>query len=238
MNLPPKVNVIDFETTDKDAKKCHPIEFAAVSADREFTTFIKCPVPIPPETSAIHHIVAADIEADTLAKTWDDLRITILNPPEGTIYVAHNAKYEQGVIGEGYEALSWICTYKVALRLWPDAPNHKNETLRYHLGLGQLGRSASQQTHSALHDCRVTSLILIEALQYATLQEMVQWTSEPAQYSKIMFGKYAGSKWDAIDLGYLQWICKQADMDIDIVACAAREIQRRREASSATPRPR
>lgn len=237
----PNLFVIDYETTDKDPKVCHPVELAILPWDGRFiSTFIKPPIPIPPETSAIHHITDADVADAKDLETVHGLFKELLESCEDVpILVAHNAAYEQAIF-KNLTEVSWLCTYKAALRVFPDAPNHKNETLRYWLGLSNLGRGYPQNAHSALHDCMVTYEILlylcgkmVETKQVSSnheaLQLMIQWTKELPQLSKMPFGKHAGTKWNLIPADYLVWVVKQAGaMDEAVVSCANKELQRRK----------
>lgn len=234
--IPQNVAVTDTETTDKDAKLAKVVEIALFNPDFNitYTTLVNPGIAIPPETSAIHHICDHDV-ADWMH--WDEAKRNvqeIMQQNGITILAAHNADYDATVINFGPDQV-WICTYKCALRQWPDAPSHKNEVLKYWLGLGDRGRAFSHNAHSALHDCRTTALLLEELLKHNPLETLIEWTKGPKMFAKIAFGKHAGKRWEEIDLGYLQWICKQADMDKDIVACAAREIQARRENAARKP---
>jgi exodeoxyribonuclease X len=225
--IPQHVAVCDTETTGVDSKTCKVCEVALFNSsfNIEWATLVDPGIPIPPETSAIHHICDVDVEG---MSNWDNAKIwmqDIMRQNNITILAAHNAEYDSTVVAIPDSV--WLCTYKCALRQWPDAPSHKNEALKYWLQLGDRGRNFNHSAHSALHDCKTTALILEELLKFQTLETLIQWSKEPKHFSKIMFGKHVGKKWEEIDLGYLQWICKQPDMDKDIVACAAREIQRR-----------
>ena len=226
--IPSHVAVLDTETTGIDPKTCKVVEVAFYNQAHSWERFVNPGDPIPPEVSAIHHICDADV---TDAQDWPTVKAELsgaLNNAGITIYAAHNAEYDSTVLGFGPDAV-WLCTYKCALRQWPDAPSHKNEVLKYWLGLGTRGRKYQHGAHSALHDCKTTALILSELLRHNSLETLVQWSKEPKQFAKIMFGKHAGKKWSEIDSGYLQWMCKQPDMDKDIVGCAARELQNRRK---------
>lgn len=223
------VFAFDTETTGVDTKTAHLVEIALYNDTFEFCKLVKPPSPIPPEVSAVHHICDADVElADDRDTVIGRLREHFSNPPF-PIFVAHNAIFDRGVFADAFPVV-WICTYKAALRLWPDAPNHKNETLRYWLGLGPRGRSQIQATHSALHDCKVTWLLLLECLKHATLDQLVQWTEEPAKISKLSFGKHMGKKLTdpSVDAGYLNWICNNLHDNPDLQHCAREELKRRR----------
>lgn len=225
-------HTIDFETTDKDPKIAKPVEMAVWGSKFKLETFINPGIPIPPVTSAVHQISNADVED---ARSWDevkaDLRKMVDDLPK-KILVAHNAEYEQGIIGAGFEDVLWICTYKCALRVWPDLDSYKNEALRYYFELSNLGRRHNQGAHTAMHDCKVTHEILSYILMHTTVEQCIEWTKQPKALSKIMFGKHAGKKWKDIPGDYLFWICKQADMDPDVKYCAGEEMTRRRNATS------
>ena len=62
---------------------------------------------------------------------------------------------------------TWICTYKCALRVWPDLVSHSNQALRYTLGLIN-PHGIDRKTlnpHRALSDVIVTSAIFERATQ-------------------------------------------------------------------------
>jgi len=229
--IPSHIGVADTETTGVDTKTCKVVEVACISdvdgVRYGYETFVNPGEPIPPEVSAIHHICDEDVVD---ARPWEVVKPELsgwLNHRGITILCAHNVEYDSAVLGLGPDQV-WICTYKCALRQWPDAPSHKNEVLKYWLGLGNRGRSHSHAAHSALHDCTTTALILEELLKYQSIETLIEWSSGPKMFAKIAFGKHAGKKWSEIDTGYLMWMTKQADMDKDIVACAQRELNNRR----------
>ncbi len=225
---------IDFETTDKDPLKALPVEVALYGKLWEDEKLINPGVSIPIETSAIHHITDEDVID---AKPWEEVKPwlnKIIHQMEPAILIAHNAEYEQGVMREIAHEAVWICTYKCALVAWPDAPSHKNEVLRYMLKLPDLGRAGMQKAHSALHDARVTFQIYEKLSAMYDLPTMIQISKEPKRFPKIPFGKHVGTTWDKIPGDYLGWICKQVDMDKDIVFCARGELDQRRMRSAVT----
>lgn len=228
---------IDFETTDKDPLTAHPVECALFTeAGHQDCFFIKPPIGIPPETSAIHHIIDADVDN---AEDWEagqlHINATIANmlkyaEADTALLIAHNAKYEQTILrNTKIEAPhAWVCTYKVSMVEYPDAPTHSNEGLRYWLGLGERGRSVKQATHSALHDCKITMLLYQEMLNHKSLEDMILITKQPVQYSKMPFGKHRGEPMNQVPSSYLQWMIKQGDMEEDIKACARQQLAGRK----------
>lgn len=240
--------IVDLESTNREPKDAHIVEWAAVvivppwfseeGLVQEHGGLVKPPIPIPAETSAVHHIIDADVEG---APSWESEKdkLAVLLVPGGRIAVAHNAEYERALLAkEGLNIVGgvvpWLCTYKAALRVWPDAPGHGNECLRYFLGLGT-GRAGGQAPHSAMHDARVTAQILGELLRAGTsIADMLKWTTEPAMLPTCPIGVWRGKKWDEVDHGFLDWIIYKArDMREDIKFCAKAEIQRREQARAA-----
>lgn len=233
--LPPDhALTIDFESTNVDPKIAHAVEVAIFGNRADYECFIKPPIPIPPETSAVHHITDADV---CQARTWEEVKADLaefLTAKAGNklpVLVAHNAAYEKDIIGEDFPPVLWICTYKCALRVWPDAPSHKNEVLRYWLELGDdRGRGGATSAHSAMHDARVTFLILQKLLDVATLEELIEWTDQPAKLPHMPMGKHFKQKWDTIPAPYLEWCVKTVDLREDVRVCAKEELDRRKKA--------
>lgn len=231
--------VIDFETTNKDPEKAEPVEVGLIDLTNHerFESFIKPEKPIPPETSAVHHIVDADVaEAASWKETQEWLYEVIMtrlkvNPTYTPILIAHNASYEQAILkGSLLETLpvKWVCTYKVSLIKFSIAPAFNNEALRYWLEVGNRGRAFNQGTHSAIHDCVVTGLIFKELEKHTSIEEMIEISLRPAQPPRMPFGKWRDYYWNAIPADYLKWMLRQKDMDEGVKLCAKRELDLRR----------
>lgn len=256
---------IDFETTALDTAVANPIEVGIACPDDgawSHESFIALPegASIPPETSAVHHIIEEDLRgAPDWATELDAMYGTMTmggdTPVEELVLIAHNAEYERGILaGTWADRANWVCTFKCALVAWPDAPSHKNEGLRYWLDIGRLGRSANNAAHSALHDAKVTAGIFnaLRGFFYAQLAEagkldgdkpwhdrfnldviyehMIAISREVAVLPTCPIGKERGKKWSEIDAGFLSWTLRQPDMREDVKAAATRELARRRGA--------
>lgn len=231
--------VVDLETTHREPKEAHVCEWAAVvitppwfdgGAVTLLSSLVKPPIPIPVETSAVHHITDHDVAE---AKPWAIAGMPLLDEltSPGVIAVAHNSGFESAMLDKLMDPAlprpRWLCTYKAAVRVWPDAPGHSNECLRYFLGLGT-GRSAPQQPHSALHDALVTQGILFELLRAGTsIEDMLKWTNEPALLPTCPIGDWRGKPWAEIDEGFLFWILRKIHDREDVRFCAQKELDRR-----------
>ena len=129
------VRVIDIETTGTDPTVDAIIEIAAVdllkdgTIANQRTALVRSPLPVPPESSAVHHLIDEDL---AFAPELDD----VLDQFRGAdAYVAHNAGFERSFLEHLLGDALWACTYKCALRIWPDLLSHSNQALRYRLGL-------------------------------------------------------------------------------------------------------
>lgn len=258
----PHIFTVDFETTGKEAAEAFAIEAALACPDDGaygYETFIALPEgeTIPAETSAVHHISDEDLAGapdwDTVVDgLWGAVSLGGELEPQDVVMVAHNAEYEQTVLaGTVFDGCRWVCTFKCALIIWPQAPTHSNEGLRYWLRMGT-GRKGKQASHSALHDCKVTAGIFnqlygqfharlvaagvvpesYEAVQTAEVQnaiiaEMVRVSKEIAVLPTCPIGKERGKKWEDIDGGFLSWTLRQPDMREDVKHAARMELDRR-----------
>jgi len=187
----------DTEVADADSRIHHPVSW-----------FCNPGRPMPPEARAIHHIG----DAELIDAPPPDVVIRKLNDPAVDVWCAHNAAFEREFF-TGCDK-PWICTLKVARRLWPDCPSHSNQCLRYFLRLN-LPEAEAMPPHRAGPDAFVTAHILKAALGLATVDNMIQWTAEPSLLPRITFGKHRGSKWADVPADYLEW-CLRQDMDADV----------------------
>jgi exodeoxyribonuclease X len=187
---------------------------------------------VPPESSAVHHLIDEDLAfAPQLEDVLDQFR-------GADAYVAHNADFERSFLGHLLGDGLWACTYKCALRIWPDLLSHSNQALRYRMGLvSPFGIDRhTLSPHRALSDAIVTAALFMEIARHATWPEIVQWSSEPALLSIFRFGKYRGERFDAVPEDYLRWIAEgQNELSGEVKASARYWLARR--ASSGPPLP-
>lgn len=234
---PTIMRVIDFETTGFDPPEAQVIEAAWCDFDRANMLVLTgdsylCSAPtIPPESRAVHHIWPEDIAG---LPPYDPAKmIEFAKASDVVCFAAHNAAHEAKFLGELPADLPLVCTYKAALRMWPDAPSHSNFGLLYWLmdqGRAHPERAKLAQSHRALPDAYATAFIL-KALydDGVTGKQLVQWTSEPRLLPTCPIGNWRGSKWAEVDDGFLNWILSKSDMDEDIAWNAKRELDRRYE---------
>ena len=120
-----------------------------------------------------------------------------------------------------------ICTYKVALRAWPDAPRHTNQVLRYWREL-VIDRTFAMPPHRAGPDAWVTAHLLVELSKTVSIADMISWTGQPAQYASVPFGRYRGKRWSDVPSEYLDWIIQHSHLNEEIKQSAGRELKLRK----------
>lgn len=217
------ISVIDYETTGiQDDEAAEVIELGRVHLDpatgtisNPWTALAKPTGPIPPVTKAVHHITEAMVEtAPAVGHLW---RPFFDGLGEGGILAAHNAEFERHFHhGNGRD---WICTMKGALVVWPDAPSHGNQALRYWLDIDaepDFRPELAQPPHRALPDAYTTAFILRRLLREKTAEELIQITKYPALLRKMNFGKHKGMTFEDAPFDYLEWIADKSDMNSDV----------------------
>ena len=115
------MRVVDVETTGFEPPEAQVCEVGYCDVDTDTRTVSPeyhswlCGItgPMPPETRAVHHISAED--CDGLPPFDPDT----VDSENVAVFAAHNAEFESKFITFHKPV---ICTYKAALRVWPDAP--------------------------------------------------------------------------------------------------------------------
>ena len=226
----PTIRVIDFETSGMEPPEAEVCEVGTCDLDLDAKRVADpvawlCAVnTMLPEVRAVHHISLAECHG------WAPFNPDIMTGPTGTIsaIAAHNADFETKFFTSPVPV---ICTYKAALRAWPNAPSHSNGALRYWLedqGLIAPVHALTQPAHRAGPDAYVTAHILLALFNAGhTGREMIGWTKEPRLLPTCPIGKFRGKPWSEVEGGFLGWMMRQPTMEDDLKWNADREIARR-----------
>lgn len=183
--------------------------------------FFKPPLPIPFESSMVHHISQKMVEGKPLFQEspfYQGAR-ELFQSPE-VVSVAHNAAFDvQMLKNEGIAVARSICTYKVVHEL--DTENrfamYKLQYLRYALDI-----ELEVHAHDALADVLVLEKLFLWELEEikkryqldeaTALQKMENISKAPLTYRMFDFGKYKGTSIETVaknDPGYLSWLLEQ-----------------------------
>ena len=146
------IAIIDLETTSLDTDTCEVVEVAVLKLQGTFPGPLEVtdaywslvhPVgPVPPEASAVHHLVDADLEgAPTGAMVADHLRAFLVGVD---VLVGHNiARYDAPILKRlGVDLPHILDTLRLAHHAWPEleqvggtTPSYGLEALRFRFDL-------------------------------------------------------------------------------------------------------
>jgi len=213
------------------------------------SVLVDCGIPCSIEARAKHHIsdemIAGEIRPDEAARMLAD--------GDHDYLVAHNIDHEKHYLGPGVrpstsggesEPREWICTYKTALRIWPDSPGHKLHELRYFLDLDaadDFNEDHAMPPHRAGPDAYVCMHLLRRILKEITVEKAVLWSSGPALLYMCFMKKHKGKPWHEVareDPSYLDFILNKSDItDRDIRATAKYWLRKVSEEKTTTSGP-
>ncbi|WP_312949089.1 exonuclease domain-containing protein [Agrobacterium sp.] len=182
-----RIRVIDLETAGNGPNDVCEIGWQDVVLDNRLgwtvndergARFVNPGRPVSPDTMAIHHILDAQVAG---APYWKEIAQHVLRP-SGELYAfaAHRAAFEQRYCSSRLTGgLPWICTWKCALRVWPELPRFSNQMLRYLRMPQGLVHEIGLPAHRAMPDAYVTAHHLRDLLNAASLEELIAWSAEP-----------------------------------------------------------
>lgn len=177
--------------------------------------------PIPADATEIHGIRDEDVAG---AGSLEDALGRLYEQPFDA-WVAHNAAFDFGFVQAG--DIPVVCTLRIARRLWPELPSHKNQSLRDYLKL-QVDGADGLPAHRAEPDALVTTALLrfeLLTLQerfpgISTLGEFLEWLETPFLLPQCNFGsKHRGRPWSEVPRSYIAWALENFDnIDPDLEA--------------------
>ena len=218
-----EVVVSDTETTGFEAASCSLLEVAAVRVPRPssgtiaYQSFVEFEGEIPPDAKATHHITEAEVAPGArFCSPRERVVAKLLEfEHEEMAWAFHNAAFDQTFLPELTRPV--ICTYRCALHMYPEAPSHKNQALRYWLGLEpEEYLTQGLAAHRALYDAGVTAALLNHMARVTgSFDELVRLTNTPVLLTTVRFGKHKGEKWSDVPRDYAQWCLYKSDMARD-----------------------
>ncbi len=192
-------------------------------------------VPISIEAMEVHNITP-EVIADKApySETTFAKAVERYNAPENYL-IAHNISFDLGMLEkEGFvNRYTLIDTVRVAKHLLPDSPVHRLQYLRYALELYKNEEEEAKKmgitikAHDAIGDVLVMKLLLSKLVQLTQqqfpdqnpMQKMAELTQTPVLLKTFRFGKYKDRSIEEVsreDMGYLQWMYKNLDLDEDL----------------------
>ncbi len=196
--FPPNAGVVEAGWTDV------LVADDGVSFGPTFARLANPNMPIGEAAGKVHGI------SDAMVESAPPVASVFIEMADGAdVFCAHNAEFERNFFGGAEKP--WICTYKVALALYPDLPNHRNGDLPVHLGI-ELDPDRCAPLHRAGPDTYVTAMILRHFLSAGhTIDQMVEITHKPRLITKMPFGKYRGVALTELPIDYMRWAIQNMD---------------------------
>lgn len=222
-----KLIVLDTETSDLDpAQGAAILELAWIIVSyigdewkptSAYETYIQYSGPINPKAQASHHIKADCLTPGrALPRTVAIEKLLQVVEPDSYV-VAHYSEFDAKFLPEVTNP--WICTYRASKKIWPQAPGHSNQVLRYWLSiipdLSLAQTIKVRAPHQALYDVATTTGILLKMLEKYSPAELYQF-NQPMLLETIDFGKHKGTPFKQIPRDYLIWLRDQPRLDDDL----------------------
>jgi len=235
----PKYILFDTETTGAQEED-RIIQVGAMIVDTKgevevFDELCSTELPIKIEAMAVHGITPNLIEGKGLFTETNFYKtLQSLNSQENFL-IAHNMPFDMGMIEkEGFVSeLRIIDTLRVAKHLLSEQKSKALQYLRYALELYKEEQAEADKykitikAHDAIGDVLVMKLLLSKLVTLAKEQfpednpmvKMEELTKTPIFIETFAFGKHKGKKVSDVcdsDMGYLNWMQKNMDLDVDM----------------------
>lgn len=206
----------DTETTGFRADSDCIIEIAAYDPVRErtFAHLINPGRPIPPETTAIHHITD---EMVSVCPTFAEIGREFVNFCEGDVMlIAHNNDaFDQPFLASEFARhqiempSSWqfLDSLKWARRYRTDLPRHGLQVLRESYGI------EANQAHRALDDVVVLFEVFRRMTDDLSIDQVHALMSKPRDLKQMPFGKHQGLPLETLPKDYISWLSKSGALD-------------------------
>jgi exodeoxyribonuclease X len=195
--------IIDTETCGFDGGivEIASVDIIGNEIENPMSDFVKPDRRIEFSAMAIHHIT------EDIVKDKHPIELVCEKYKGSDYLVAHNATFDKGVLPD--MGADWICTRKLAAKIWPDLASHSNQFLRYALDI-KPWVPENLHAHRALYDCYVTAGLFLRIIQTTnlTIQDMLEISSRPVLLRTVHIGKYRGKTYEEVaklDPGWLRW---------------------------------
>jgi DNA polymerase III epsilon subunit-like protein len=156
---------VDVETTGIDARTCAVVEVAVqiVEAGRVTATFESLVDPEMPISSFITALNGIDDAMVDGKPRLRELVPELIEHCRGAVVVAHNAAFDRRFL-PFLAAHPSACSWRLAPKVVPEAPNHKNQTLRAFFGVDD-PKLHGRRSHRALADVIVTRHVFFHCIE-------------------------------------------------------------------------
>lgn len=213
-----RIVVFDTETASLEGNACDlavvPVDVNFNVLDGAIESLIDPGVPISPSAMGVHHITNEMVYDAPTMKEFVELHGNPFDHPN-LVVCGHRVDFDIKVVADLLpKNFRKICTLKLVRQLYPEAENHKLQTLRYMFGL------KAGDAHRAMGDV-ITCLSLLQHIAKETHSDaldMIGWMSQPISMDlKMPFGKHQGDRLRDLPKGYVNWCIGQDGFDPELI---------------------
>lgn len=222
--------VLDTETNSDDYKIAEIIESGfVIREDGDWTIFqeLHKPVdrPIPAKVESICYITNKMVEDKPAFVDSSETFQAVVNGYSKGYLVAHNHFYDMRVLerhGINMEGYSWLCTWRMAKKLFNGVDSIAETNLPYLRFALELDVPIEMHCHRAGIDSYITGKLLEVLVEYMEGMGLIdkdlpygpqieEYMSAPIIYERMPFGKHKGELMTAIPTSYWNWGMKNTD---------------------------
>ncbi|PHR57885.1 MAG: DNA polymerase III subunit epsilon [Arcobacter sp.] len=227
----PKLLFLDLETSGLEEKD-RLCELGLICEEENkleaYNSLCKSKKKISSEAMALHHITNESLEGAPSCEESKVYKVLQEYNNENNILICHNMKFSLDMLAkEGFSSkMRHIDTHRCTKALIQECGVFNLQFLRYELLLYKQEEALAKeigthiQAHRAGSDALHIKLLYASLLEYATLSQLIEISSNPILLEKFPFGKYSGRYIEEIvqlERGYLTWMRESIkDMDEDL----------------------
>lgn len=216
-----RILLADTETTclGDEAEICE-LAFVEVDSDLNeilrFSSLVNPKGLISPDAAGASGITNRMIEdAPTIEQVLESVKAECGQDYFADVFlICHHVRFDKRLLAPHWNVTGELCTLRAAQRWYPDAPNHKLQTLRHYLDI-----EIDAGAHRALEDVLVMKELLYELVEVSglgSLEALAIESAKPRIYESMPFGKHKGVKMAQLPSGYVGWLLALPDLDEDL----------------------
>jgi DNA polymerase III epsilon subunit-like protein len=232
----PRFLFLDTETTGVNADDA-VCEIGWIEVDENFNfiaevqSLIDPQRPIASAASAVHGLVLEDLrDSPTIEEYFsvDDETCYGRLITDPVVLCGHNIAFDHRFVKPYItNVVQEVCSLRWARRLYPQADNHKLQTLIFELGLPRATAAhrvlsdVTTSLHLAKHICDRTGM---------TLTQLAEASAEPMLMATMSFGKHKGKPFREMPAPYMRWMLDTLALDIDLKFTVEQQLNDRKYA--------
>ena len=191
------------------------VEIAWIETDADFNVLNTYRSLINPETKiqfgamSVHGITESMVaDQPTIAQFMAEHGYPLSGPDK--VLICHNISFDRRFFDPWMDDdTERLCTLKCARLIYPEAENHKLQTLKYMFDL----TGDHDKAHTALED--VTVMIQLAQRMCADINggidDLLELQNRPVKISKMPWGMHKNKNLADLPLSYVDWLINKAD---------------------------